>query len=99
MSGECIESGENGWQISGECIESDLFSKMVILASTRIRQNWRIFWRVLEFDKFAGEWPLLKANTSHMKRAHENTLKPLIRNVFSGKNSIFEENLDFFGRK
>ncbi len=54
MSGECIESGENGWQMSGECIESgqsrvanvgecdgvesDIFSKMVILASTRIQQ-------------------------------------------------------------
>ena len=22
MSGECIESGENGWRMSGECIES-----------------------------------------------------------------------------
>jgi hypothetical protein len=43
MSGECIESGENGWQMSGECIESGQFSKMAILASTRIRQNWRIF--------------------------------------------------------
>jgi hypothetical protein len=24
------------------------------------------FWRVLEFDKFAGEWPLLKKNTNTM---------------------------------
>jgi hypothetical protein len=29
--------------MSGECIESGQFSKMAILASTRIRQNWRIF--------------------------------------------------------
>jgi hypothetical protein len=43
MSGECIESGENGWQMSGECIESGQFSKMAILASTRIHQNWQIF--------------------------------------------------------
>ena len=57
MLGECIESGETGWGMSGECIESgqsrlanvgeciksDLFSKMAILASTRICQNWRIF--------------------------------------------------------
>jgi hypothetical protein len=38
MSGECIESGENGWRMLGECIESGHFSKMAILASTRIRQ-------------------------------------------------------------
>jgi hypothetical protein len=43
MSGECIESGENGWRMLGKCIESGQFSKMAILASTRIRQNWRIF--------------------------------------------------------
>jgi hypothetical protein len=24
------------------------------------------FWRVLEFDKFAGEWPLLKTNKRKM---------------------------------
>jgi hypothetical protein len=49
---KCIESGESGWRMSGECIESDQnrlanvgeciesgqFSKMTILASTRIRQ-------------------------------------------------------------
>jgi hypothetical protein len=43
MAGECIESGESGWRMVGECIESGQFSKMAILASTRIRQNWRIF--------------------------------------------------------
>jgi hypothetical protein len=43
MLGECIESGENGWRMSGKCIESGQFSKMAILASTQIRQNWRIF--------------------------------------------------------
>ncbi len=26
------------------------------------------FWRVLEFDKFAGEWPLLKWNSTLMER-------------------------------
>jgi hypothetical protein len=65
---ECIKSGESGWQMSGKCIESDQnrlanvgeciesgqFSKMTILASTRIRQKMANFWRVLEFDKFAG---------------------------------------------
>ena len=25
------------------------------------------FWRVLEFDKFAGEWPLLTINTITVK--------------------------------
>ena len=54
---ECIESGKSGWRMSGECIESDQnrlanvgkciksgqFSKMTILASTRIRQKWQIF--------------------------------------------------------
>jgi hypothetical protein len=63
MAGECIESGESGWRMAGECIESGQFSKMAILASTRIRQNWRNFRRVLEFDKFAGEWPLLSMGT------------------------------------
>ncbi len=36
--------------------------EMAILASTRIRQTGEFsanFRRVLEFDKFAGEWPLL----------------------------------------
>jgi hypothetical protein len=43
MAGECIESGESGWRMAGECIESGQFSKKSILASTRIRQNWRSF--------------------------------------------------------
>ncbi len=62
MAGKCIESGESGWRMAGERIESGQFSKMAILASTRIRQNWQKFWRVLEIDKFAGEWPLLRKN-------------------------------------
>ena len=43
MSGECIESGQSRVANVGECIESDQFSKMTILASTRICQNWQIF--------------------------------------------------------
>jgi hypothetical protein len=40
--GKCIESGQNRLANVGECIESSQFSKMTILASTRIRQKWRI---------------------------------------------------------
>ncbi len=41
--GRMYQVRENGWRMSGECIESGQFSKMAILASTRIRQNWQIF--------------------------------------------------------
>jgi hypothetical protein len=40
---ECIESDQNRLANVGECIESGQFSKMTILASTQIRQKWRIF--------------------------------------------------------
>jgi hypothetical protein len=43
MSGECIESGQSRVANVGVCIESGQFSKMAILASTQIRQNWQIF--------------------------------------------------------
>ena len=43
MSGECIESGQSRVANVGECIESGQFSKMTILASTRIHQKWQIF--------------------------------------------------------
>jgi hypothetical protein len=43
MSVECIEYGESSWRMVGECIESGQFSKMAILACTRICQNWQIF--------------------------------------------------------
>ena len=33
------------------------------LASLKDFRKWP-FWRVLEFDKFAGEWPLLSYNAS-----------------------------------
>ncbi len=65
MVGECranvFESGQSRVANVGECIESGQISKMAILASTRIRQNWQIFgeYSNLEFDKFAGEWTLL----------------------------------------
>ena len=39
--GKCIESGQSRLANVGECIESGQFSKMTILASTRIRQICR----------------------------------------------------------
>jgi hypothetical protein len=57
--GESGESVQHGLANVGESGESDKFPKKAILASTRILKKWRIFWRVLEFAKFAGEWPFL----------------------------------------
>jgi hypothetical protein len=59
MSGECIESGER----AGECL-ANVSSPGKVVGE---RAFWRVlafaklanFRRVLEFDKFAGEWPLL----------------------------------------
>jgi hypothetical protein len=89
---ECIESGEKGWPMYGECSESGLSRVANLLNTRQIRRsesqkfaqyspnlpkrvtkicsilakfagashkNLANFWRVLEFDKFAGEWPLL----------------------------------------
>jgi hypothetical protein len=41
--GEFVESAQHGSANVGESGESDTFPKKVILASTRIRQKWRIF--------------------------------------------------------
>jgi hypothetical protein len=76
MSGECIESGESGWRMSGECVESGekgwRMSGEFIESGPNLPKwpFWRVlafaklanFRRVLEFDKFAGEWPLLSFN-------------------------------------
>jgi hypothetical protein len=63
--GESGESSVNGLANGGESAESCIFPKMALLASTRTpqKQQKKKFRRVLEFDKFAGKWPLLNLNT------------------------------------
>jgi hypothetical protein len=58
------ESSVSGLANVGESGESCIFLKMAILASTRIRQKTANFRRVLEFAKFAREWPFLKRNAN-----------------------------------
>jgi hypothetical protein len=74
MSVECIESGEKGWRMAGECIESGQkwpFWRVLEFAKLA---NFR---RVLEFDKFAGEWPLLKINLNQIHFKNEYLGKPI----------------------
>ena len=72
--GESGESVQHGLANVSESGESDTFPKKAILASAQIRQKWHIsgeysnspkianFRRVLVFNKFAVEWPLLSFN-------------------------------------
>ena len=62
---ECIESGE----MVGEC-RANVSSPgkvgwpmSVNVSSPANFPKWP-FWRVLEFDKFAGEWPLLSYSSN-----------------------------------
>jgi hypothetical protein len=61
---KCIESGESELANVDECIESNLFSKKGHFGEYSNSPKNANFWRVLKFDKFAGEWPLLSLDAT-----------------------------------
>jgi hypothetical protein len=41
------------------------------------------FWRVLEFDKFAGEWPLLIKKAKYLPKSHNRENRLLFKKLLT----------------
>jgi hypothetical protein len=67
MVGECrvnvSSPGKVGWPMLANVSSPANFPKWPFWRVLEFAKNGEFFLRVLEFDKFAGEWPLLRFST------------------------------------